>query len=253
LDFVSSGVVLKFFVIHKISLINLFPPFVAHAFLRVVAVAQWSNPSFASLKQQLNALRNAEQGVDGGGQLHPACRLMMMESGDAAFGLERAGSAMSNDDRSIGAGSTSSGSDSGADAFNNVVVISSLFFLDHAASVAAVLASFNAATRASASSPRFFYAEQRVGQEGSGSQVALWGYVHADGMMVVVLPLPLICDIITGEHRSMDGCLRDDMVVNRQGIADYAAAATRRCVNYVQIRCCRGVRMHFISPPRAYC
>lgn len=38
-------------------------------------------------------------------------------------------------------------------------------------------------------------------QQGGGSQLALWGYVHE-----------------SGEHTSFGGCLRDDMVINRQGV-----------------------------------
>jgi hypothetical protein len=93
----------------------------------------------------------------------------------------------------------------------------------------------NAAAQASPLFPRFFYTKKE--NEREGQRLALWGYVHADGLslllllpllllpLLLLLPPPNICNTATGEQMSIDGCLRDDMVIDKQG----AAAAASRC------------------------
>jgi hypothetical protein len=148
---------------------------------RLVAVASWANPAFASLKLQLMALQSG-RGRGGSsssdGLLQSSCDLMLRENGDAAFGVQRSGVPSSS-----GGGISSSTSE--AELFNNVIVISPIFLLHQgSAAVSAALATFNA--RLPSYFPRVFFVEK--GREGAdGLQLALWGYVHASGMTLLLL------------------------------------------------------------------
>jgi hypothetical protein len=148
---------------------------------RLVAVASWADPAFASLKLQLMALQGGPgRGSSSDGLLQSSCDLMLRENGDAAFGVQRSGVSSS------GGGGISSGT-SEADVFNNVIVISPIFLLHQgSAAASAALATFNA--HPPSHFPRFFFVEK--GREGENVQLALWGYVHASGM---TLSLLLMC------------------------------------------------------------
>ena len=147
---------------------------------RLVAVASWANSAFASLKLQLMALQSGRGrgSSSSDGLLQSSCDLILRENGDAAFGVQRSGVPSSS-----GGGISSSISE--AELFNNVIVISPIFLLHQgSAAVSAALATFNA--RLPSYFPRVFFVEK--GREGAdGLQLALWGYVHASGMTLLLL------------------------------------------------------------------
>jgi hypothetical protein len=115
------------------------------------------------------------QRSNGSGSTSPPCYVMLRESGDAAFGLQRIGF-------ESGGGGTSS--EIGPSyAFNNVIIISPIFsfHLQGTAGVSAALSSFK--SRAPSRIPPFFFVEKQV-QQGGGPQLALWGYVHESGEVI---------------------------------------------------------------------
>ncbi len=142
---------------------------------------------------------------------------MLSENGDAAFGVQRISDLRSGD------GGTRSGRGA-AHAFNNIIIISPIFLLHQGeAAVSAALATFNADTHSRF--PRFFFVEKEG--RGADAQVALWGYVHASGTMQPSLLLPVMLlrmyHTLAGEQLSVGGCLRDDMIIDIQGVARAAS------------------------------